>query len=374
MKFAHLSDSHLGFQQYGREARKDDFSIALFNAVRDIVNTGIKLIVHTGDLLNANRPGPDTIAVLVRINDYLIEHKARMFVISGNHDQTDPHWSFVLKREPMFHYGLSCQDHQVVTIDNVSFNCLPFMSNAKFKEMEFQPGNVLLWHGQIRELLGYPSEHALTMDELPYTKYQLILLGDVHVQKYVQHPKNPHCWVGYPGSTELFRENEDVDKYWTEISFEPGQLADPVFTHYRIKTRPVLRVKIHSEGDIEKMVAKVKAFTDDYCTDGRKPILFLEYPSTLPNVLQRFYAEFDPNQHIIEPRPFFPLEINAPPVPGEEADDLTVDQILRRRLAIKPELTEIALQLVNPEANADACITEYIAARVSAIPGEATNR
>lgn len=51
MKFAHLSDTHLGYRQYGLIEREDDFYNVFNEIVDKIIDERVDFVIHSGDLL-----------------------------------------------------------------------------------------------------------------------------------------------------------------------------------------------------------------------------------------------------------------------------------------------------------------------------------
>lgn len=372
MKFAWMSDSHLGFSQYGLERRRLDFARALESAVSHAIQLGIKLIVHTGDLLNSNRPGPDSIECLRRIHRNLIAAGARMIVISGNHDQTDPPWPTLL--EPADNMlGISVQDYQVFTYEDVRFFCLPSVSVERFRSFVWPHAEVLLCHMQVQEFIGFESLNALKIQELPLDDFNTILIGDIHVHKVQNYPRpqvDP-VTIGYTGSTELCSSSEQSEKFWNEVKMENGQVTG--LTPHLIATRQVIRRVVDRVEDIDRQVQEVMR---EWCRhqettgDAREPILFVEYPSDLVGVMERFRAAFNPSTWVVRFKPVLRPKgsLGVPLVP--QAKELTSTDILRSCLAMRSDLLPVAEQLITKECDPNATLDQYIEDRLRAIEAQ----
>ena len=87
VRFVHLSDSHLGYRQYGLKRRLKDWT----RATREIVNYAIKnevdFVLHSGDLFNSNLVDHTTLIHAIKILNPLKEARIPFFVIDGNHDR-----------------------------------------------------------------------------------------------------------------------------------------------------------------------------------------------------------------------------------------------------------------------------------------------
>ena len=362
MKIGWCSDSHLGNRQYGLERRRKDFEHSFESAVNDMMVRGIKVVVHTGDLLNSNRPGPDAIHCLVRIHQALIAHGAHMIVASGNHDYSIPSWPSVL---PPNEFGIKCRDYEVVRFGDVSFYCLPTMPVETFLKQEFQPADVLLWHGMVKEFIQFDAPNALDISQLPLDKYRLILLGDVHVCN-IKAPLMGEVYtmqgpgVGYIGSTELCSSSEPDVKYWGEVDIVAGRGIN--ITRHVIDTRPVVRVSIDNEltdSNLESIITMAKASA---ARNNRTPILFIEYDSSIPRVVERFRLLLNPDEYILQFRPIMKLGLPGAPMPPSE--NLSVEDILKNMIAARPDLMQVGLGLVNQEMEPGAVIDEFIGERL----------
>jgi Calcineurin-like phosphoesterase len=356
MKFAHLSDSHIGFRQYGLERRRKDFEQAFESAVSDILNRGIRFIVHTGDLLNSNRPGPDAIQCLNRIHRNLIAHNAHMAVASGNHDYTIPPWPSVLVPDE---YGIKCRDFEVVRSGDASFYFVPSMPVEQFMKHEFKEADVLLWHGLVRPFINFEAVNSLDISELPCHRYRMILLGDVHITEIMTAPQNPACKVGYIGSTEMCNSREPEEKFWGEIDTRDWSTRKHI-----IATRPILHWKIESEitdSWMERMIDVVRGLS---LKDTRKPIIFIDYGSHIPGVVERMRRTFNPDEFILQFRPEMVMTSGpGVPMPAME-DNMSVEDLLRSKIAMREDLVPVALGLVNQDMDPKAVLDEFIEQRI----------
>lgn len=371
MRFAWISDNHLGYMQYGLMRRLEDFEYALETSVDQILAHNIKLIANTGDLLHSNRPGPEAIACLRRVHRKLIAASARMIVISGNHDRTDPPWPTLLEPNDRG-LGITVQDKQVFSTEGISFFCLPYVPVDQFKTIEWPAATVLLCHLMVQEFVGYPAPNALALDDLPYQHYKAILIGDVHVTDIRKHPKNPECTVGYIGSTELNSESEPSEKYWAEVTVEPTHVVQ--LLKHSLPTRRVYRRVLETLDKIPQVISDLQTEHAQYFEDtgdAREGIIFVEYPADMAGVMERFRAAFNPDKWIIRFKAKLRLvSSTGVPLPPQESE-LTVTDILKAKIAMRQDLLPLATQLINPEIDANAATDEFIESRLRAIEAPA---
>ena len=56
VKFAHISDTHLGYRQYNLEDREFDFYESFNETIDKILEERVDFVIHTGDLFEHYRP------------------------------------------------------------------------------------------------------------------------------------------------------------------------------------------------------------------------------------------------------------------------------------------------------------------------------
>ena len=84
--FVHASDLHLGYTQYGLEARRQDFD----NAFAEIVDKTIELkpdfIIIAGDLFHQARPSNVTLEKAIKSFKRLRDAGIPVLTVDGSHD------------------------------------------------------------------------------------------------------------------------------------------------------------------------------------------------------------------------------------------------------------------------------------------------
>jgi predicted phosphodiesterase len=368
MKFGWLADTHLDTVQYGMERRREDFEISFASAVQDMLDRKIRVIIHSGDLINSNRPSPRTMKFLQAIHDRLRAVYAVMLVVSGNHDRTTPHWVETLVG-PDPYYGIQLLDFKTVKyMDKAGDPGLiiygaPTMSAEQFRKHEFPQADVLVIHQMIKEFVDYEQHDVICLADIP-PKYKLVAVGDVHVHKIIEQPGRPGCYIGYPGSTELKSETEDGNKVWIDCYLAPdGQLT---LTPVPIVTRAVLRIDLTQQNvEIDVVIGQVVKWCDGHPHE-REPIIFITYLNTYDQVMPKFKTAFNPDKFILRFKPVFGkvLTRTADGQVVEATDNLTVEDILRGEISTAPELFGIASQLIKSDVDESAALDEFIAGRL----------
>ncbi|KXA92935.1 hypothetical protein AKJ41_03510 [candidate division MSBL1 archaeon SCGC-AAA259O05] len=85
--FVHLSDTHLGYRQYGLDGRFKDWGRATRQVIDYAVDHDVDAVIHSGDLFNSAKPGRDALLQATQIFEPLKERGIPFLVIKGNHDR-----------------------------------------------------------------------------------------------------------------------------------------------------------------------------------------------------------------------------------------------------------------------------------------------
>jgi exonuclease SbcD len=85
--FLHISDLHLGYQQYGNHERFNDFGRAFHRAVDFALEQDVRFVVISGDLFHKSAIDPPTLLQAVFGLDKLKEAHIPVISIVGNHDR-----------------------------------------------------------------------------------------------------------------------------------------------------------------------------------------------------------------------------------------------------------------------------------------------
>lgn len=377
MKFGWFADSHLGVTQYGLARRRDDFSDAFIGAVMDMIeNHGIKYILHSGDMLDSTRPDPDTMQKLRDLNAFMTLHGVTLFFISGNHDNSDPHWASVVN-ERTSNLGFQLIDKKIITIKRpgdveLTIHGVPNMPRAAFLDYmsEAKAAHILLMHQAVTQFIGFPDPGAVDMFEIPRI-FRAVLIGDIHKRQIMTNVQDAsgNPWfdiIGYPGSTEQKYSNEDPDKTWVELEFDTrGNYINHAL--HPIATRPVIYVTIDTKEDLDSAVETIRKFEEEN-HDRPEPIIYGAYKSDVPEVMERLRKNFDPSRFIFRLKPVFAgSEIKFAKVDDKNLD---MDEIIKTKLKNKPGLTEVTSALLNPEGDAGAILDRFIETRLQTIEAE----
>lgn len=354
----HISDTHLRERQYGFVHRGADFFAAVMEAIEIAKKKKLKFIFHTGDFLNSNRPSASIFAQLRTIHETLIGYGIRMLTISGNHDAGEPSWHSLL--EPNGNGGILDMNNLEATYtlaggEKFSVYGIPFCDNAtlldKLQRLE-KPIDIVMWHGMIRDFVGFPAESALQISDLePFTNAHNFLLGDIHKHQYFAFRSRPGI-IGYPGSTEMCESGEDAEKKVGLVYLDTDTRALRIQAE-PLSTRPVLFRQIMTDVAANVFIEEVTATKKD------KPIFVGRYHPGIPDFITRVsIAKHDDSVMLMTPINGLTDMTNPnKPVVAERPSSL----IEALTPGISPELREVLVRCADDtSANYDNYLAEYL--------------
>ena len=257
MKLFHVSDTHLGYSEYGKidpqsglNQREQDFYHAWTQVVEAALAQRPEVLVHAGDLFHTCRPTNRAIRVALEGIQKMVDAGIELVMISGNH--STPRIAATgsifetIALFPRVHAAYRGR-YERFTVGDVDFHCVPHCAlsvelQAAFQAISFRPGagrNVLVTHG------AWSSGQTYSMGEfneqrIPDVEVALRLSFDyVALGHYHRHIRiKPH--VCYPGATERTSLNEaDNDAGFLLVDLESGTQE-----YCPIATRPMVRLPV----------------------------------------------------------------------------------------------------------------------------------
>ncbi len=284
MKFLHLSDTHLGYSQYGLSERKKDFLDVFHEAIDKAIEEEVDFIIHSGDFFHTSRPSNETflegLEILKRLND----SKIPIFTISGNHDRGSQvrDVSPLAILEPL---GLNLVDSGFKEFNGVHIGGLKYISKAGLKQtggirmilekylesLKIDGFKILMLHQEFNPF--FPGSDLYMEREIP-EGFDYIGIGHYHIK---QEPKNINgATVVYPGSTEFTAYNESEDK--VEKGFYIVDVSSGINCRFYSfsKKRPFISVVIN-EKEIQSQIKDLKQQVENILDNGnKKPVVIFK--------------------------------------------------------------------------------------------------
>ena len=217
MKFLHVTDTHLGYHQYGLEERGQDFFDVFKEAIEIAIENKVDFILHTGDFFHTSRPSNQVILEGLEIINQVKNANIPIFCIAGNHDRG----SKVRDISPLDilkPFGLKTIENGTVEHEGIFISGIKYISKAGIKHLGgIRPAlekilektsssknlHILMLHQEFYPL--FPMSSLYTEREIP-EGFDYVGIGHYHVK---QKPKKiNNSFVVYPGSTEFTAYSE----------------------------------------------------------------------------------------------------------------------------------------------------------------------
>ncbi|SFR56369.1 DNA repair exonuclease [Halorubrum sodomense] len=251
----HVSDTHLGYQQYRSEQRRRDF-FAAFQQVIDIA-TGqhpdhdvgpVDAVLHTGDLFDDQRTSFDDIFYCQQALAELAEADIPFYIIVGDHEQRRG-IDFVEVYESA---GLAERlEREPTELEDVALYGIDAVRDREWETAEFSlaepTDESLLRVVAMHEFFSPPEDsypHAYEL-EPAIDRFGIdidgVALGDVHERQSANCNGIP---VWYPGSTERNKRDERPNRSVDLLTFDVD--AETEFQRDRVvlDTRPFVGVEV----------------------------------------------------------------------------------------------------------------------------------
>lgn len=234
MRFAHLSDTHLGYRQYGLIDREKDFYDAFERIVDKIIELDLDFVIHSGDLFDNSRPSTDALIVVQKEINKLSDAGIPIYAIAGNHDlsrRLNPIPPQVLFRDNGIRLISPIKPYfkeKDLFIGGIPY--MPQNRNLAFKEKlntlskkaADVKNKILVLHQGIDK---YIFQYEVEIGDIP-TNFNYYAMG--HLHNYINDEYGQGRLV-YPGSTEIWKSNELSDynlngKGFVLVDMEDGQV------------------------------------------------------------------------------------------------------------------------------------------------------
>lgn len=220
MRFAHLSDSHLGYRQFGILDREQDFYDVFARNIDKIIEMDVDFVIHSGDLFDNNRPSTEALLAFQKALLRLKEAKIPIYAIAGNHDS-------ILRKDALppqvlfKDIGLN-----LISPDNPAYNegavliCgIPYMPSSQGRALKDRYDqlskiadkyikSILVSHQGIDKWM-HEDTYEIELSQLPQN-FDYYAMG--HVHNYVEEDFGKGKLV-YPGSMEIWRTTESNNNY-----------------------------------------------------------------------------------------------------------------------------------------------------------------
>jgi len=356
------ADNHLGYRQYGLKSREIDIQKSFEAIIDAAINTSSDITI-SGDLIHSNRPTSQTMQFLKKCHFQMIKHNVTAYVISGNHDKSDPHWV------SHFHVdtagGFRDIDNETITArpcgNPIKIRGVPFCNKEEWEVIVDDincnnPIDLLLMHQSFSEFTnfdnpdGFNNESLLKLDA---KKCPMIIVGDTHVAD--SFVSGNGILVVSPGSSEVMSMSEDFQKSVFYLKHnEDGKLDAHSID---IPTRACYAYDIPDRKTLDDVIEAHSLDKD------KAPIINIKCNYELQSEVSRIKSILS-DEAIIRIRGYNPdiekkIEANR--------QSLGVEEILAQMIDEKSNEFELAQKLINSDCDARFEIDSYIDKRLNGL-------
>lgn len=357
MLIGHISDTHLLHTQYGFKWRSICVFNSFCNSIRKAKESNVDFMVHSGDVIDKDRPSSLMIAQLDSIDKLLKELNLRMFTIQGNHEISEPSWyDRYLDNNAA---GIIPMDDRIIPINkNISIVGFKYRIEKDFdeyyeslaREGKIKHTDIGIWHGAIQEFFGL--EKSVPLEKLLKHGIPTWLVGDLHKNQRIF---TPEYYVGYPGSTDMTNISHDPIKYVDiiEVDDKTGRVIKCTPTQF--ESTPVWDIYLNSPEVLQDTLDRLETHT-------KSLLIWCKYDNAFSEDVHRLEKRMDPKRmHLI------PSLVRK----TEKSKDNTEENLvllssptdLVSRLVNKkedPDLYELAALLSEPATNTNVFLEQFI--------------
>lgn len=371
LKILHTADWHLRNRQYGRNFRRKDFAMAVEDVLHIAADNKCDCIINGGDTFDNNRPSEEMLDILFKTHHRLLEMGIPMFVVTGNHDASDPSYLKFPDYTGGNPAGVVCIDHKVVEFKGLVIAGFPASAEpdhvrTRVAGIADEKGGVdiVVWHGAVEDFVPFPMANSWSMAEMPTECARAWLLGDIHLPG--RKRLDDGAIVSYPGPIELCERGEPavkhVDLYTLEDGWRDKQFPDPV--EITIDTRPVVFLTAADDAQADQCLQRIREEIRN--SPERGPLVFLRYERSQKGLVNRITDELDLSDSVFMAASFqneMDLSVfgaaNSSFAPPELAD------VAAEEIPSGHPLHDLTKRLVERNANPVAEVAKWVDGQIS---------
>ena len=278
MLFSHISDTHLGFSQYGTDERENDFYQSFSQMIDISVRDHVDFVILSGDLFHVPNPSGDALLQMANGLKKLKQSGIEPFFVLGEHDISRIRSSPVPWIYHNLGYATYVGDGKIREFKGVSITGFDKIRRneiedyaEEFRELgekikTHEGHKILVMHQGISEFNKFAGD--LGANDLPknFSYYAMGHLHDHYVRSF-DFLKGP---VAYPGSIEL-TSNEGV-KDTKKGFFEVDISGDEAVTDWiAVDSRPHMSIK----AKFPELADKIQEISTKILEYQRKPVVEL---------------------------------------------------------------------------------------------------
>ncbi|NPA51330.1 MAG: DNA repair exonuclease [Aquificae bacterium] len=284
MKFLHVTDTHLGYRQYGLEERARDFFDVFDEAIDLAIQHKVDFVLHSGDFFHTSRPSNSVILEGLQLLSKLKSANIPIFLIPGNHDRGNK-----VKDVSPLHilrdFGANLIEQGTVEYEGIYISGVKYLSKIALKKI----GTIKPVLERFLENSKNRGIHLLMLHQefTPHFPHGLYLSKEIpkgfsyvgigHLHERVMPFYNQNCMVVYPGSTEFtaFSKNEEQTPKGVFLVEKKENSLEANFIELK-RRRPFLSFEFEEESfldtvkDIKTKLESIREYSD------KSPVVILK--------------------------------------------------------------------------------------------------
>ena len=281
MKFLHISDTHLGYNQYGLLERGKDFFDAFKQAIDIAIENNVDFVLHTGDFFHTSRPSNNTFLEAINLVNRLKDRNIPIFVISGNHDRGNQIRD-ISPLKILENLGLTVLDGKSVEFNGITISGVKYISKLALRSyplkeileklLEKAPKtdfHILMLHQEFNPY--FPDSNLYIHSDIP-EGFNYIGIGHYHI------PQEPisinDTKVVFAGSTEFTSYNKNEENYPKGVHLIEVSGKQIDYKFIPLQTRPFI-YKTLTDETFEEELKNLKIELEDK-EFHKKPVLVLK--------------------------------------------------------------------------------------------------
>ena len=285
MKFLQISDTHLGYHQYGLPEREADFYDVFEEAIDIAINNKVDFILHSGDFFHTSRPSNDIFLKAINLIQRLKENKIPIFTISGNHDRGNQVRD-ISPLKILESFGLRLVEQGSVEHEGIVISGLKYLSKVSVKKTGLKPileailenspdknaPNLLMLHHEFQPF--FPNSSLNLHEQIP-EGFDYVGIGHYHIPQRPFKIKN--SFILYSGSTEFTAYNEKEENHPKGVHLIEYKNREFKYQFIELaKKRPFLKVEI-DEDSIEETLKEIETKIEQKLEESvKEPVLILK--------------------------------------------------------------------------------------------------
>lgn len=224
--FIHTADTHLGYRQYQRPEREQDYLDVFIEVIDAAIERNCDGVIHAGDFFHDSRPSTDTLRATLAQLRRLRNHDIPFLGVVGNHEGTQNHqWIDLFSELDLAHHLSKSPriigDTAVYGLDHVP------ESQQGALEYSFDSHSVehaiLVAHGLFTPVSPYGNWDISTILDQSPVKFDAVLLGDDHDRRSM---KIEDTIVTYAGSPERTATDQTQDRSFNLVTTDGTSDSD----------------------------------------------------------------------------------------------------------------------------------------------------